>query len=32
MKWDGKNPVVKFIKGTYDYGIKLVQNVIKQIE
>jgi hypothetical protein len=24
--------VVKFIKGTYDKGIKLAQNVIKQIE
>jgi len=32
MKVDGKNRVVKFIKGTYDKGIKLAQNVIKQIE
>ena len=32
MKWNGKNPVVKFIKGTYDKGIKLTQKAMRQIE
>jgi hypothetical protein len=32
MKWNGKNPVVKLINGTYEKGIKLTQKAMKQIE
>ena len=32
MQYNGKNPVVKLIKGTYEKGIKLVQKARKQLE
>lgn len=32
MKWNGNNPVVKFINGTYEKGVKLTQKAMKQIE
>lgn len=32
MKWNEKNPVVKLINGTYEKGIKLTQNAMKQLE
>jgi len=32
MKYNGKNPVVKLIKGTYEKGIKLIQKARKQLE
>ena len=32
MKWNEKNPVVKLIKRTYEKGIKLTQNAMKQLE
>jgi hypothetical protein len=32
MKWKKKNPLVKLISGTYEKGIKLTQNAMKQLE
>jgi hypothetical protein len=32
MKWNGKHPVVKFINGTYEKGVKLAQKAMKKIE
>ena len=32
MTYNGKNPVVKLIKGRYEKGIKLVQKARKQLE
>lgn len=32
MKWNGNNPVVKLIKGTYEKGIKLTQKATRKIE
>jgi hypothetical protein len=32
MKWNGKNPVVKLLNGTYQKGIKLTQKAMNQLE
>ena len=32
MKYNGKNPVVKLIFGTYEKGIKLAQKAMQQVE
>jgi transposase len=32
MQYNGKNPVVKLMKGTYEKGIKLIQKARKQLE
>jgi transposase len=32
MKWNDKNPVVKLIDKTYEKGIKLAKNAMKQLE
>ncbi|CAB1075169.1 Mobile element protein, partial [Olavius algarvensis Delta 1 endosymbiont] len=32
MKYNGKNPVVKLINGTYEKGIKLTNKAMNQIE
>ena len=32
MKWNGNNPVVKLIKGTYEKGVKLTQKAMRKIE
>jgi len=32
MQYNGNNPVVKLIKGTYETGIKLAQKAMKKLE
>jgi len=32
MQYNGNNPVVKLIKGTYEKGIKLIQKARKKLE
>ena len=32
MKYKGKNPVVKLIRGTYEKGTKLTKKVMAQLE
>ncbi len=32
MKYNGKNPVVKLVRGTYEKGVKLTQKAMQQLE
>ena len=32
MKWNGKNPIVKFVKNTYEKGVTLTKKAMAKYE